>query len=391
MAAPEPFSPDAPDPSPGGCFGTPADLKGKVDFAIVTIKPEELQAIRDQFVDSAFTIVSGARAYAVTEVPVRGGAAAVVAVTRCASQGNGVAQDVARDIITELDPQWLLVVGIAGAAPDSAFTLGDVVLATSMLDFSVEAVKSGQYNEYAVQGREVHPAVENYAAMVSMHAAELGSWNDLKVPSAGDAVRRPLAKPPIELEGKIYAEKEWGDEVRRSVAQHATRSPDRPLVIGTPMASSDKLMKDDELLARWMSIARHIRAVEMESAGIYIAARGRGDARRSYPAMSIRGISDIVGLKRHEAWTRYACESAAAFTYAFVRSGYVRPRARGGVSRAGAEENSTAAGSSARETSGAPQQGPPTDIAVYNYGSVGQQVISHGPVTIHSPVIKKNG
>jgi hypothetical protein len=36
--------------------------------------------------------------------------------------------------------------------------------------------------------------------------------------------------------------------------------------------------------------------------------------------LAIRGISDIVGLKRSEAWTKYACASAAAFTRAFLRT-----------------------------------------------------------------------
>src|SRR5262249_29370227 len=45
-------------------------------------------------------------------------------------------------------------------------------------------------------------------------------------------------------------------------------------------------------------------------------------------AMSIRGISDVVGFRRDERWTRYACDAAAAFALAFVRSGYVKPGAR---------------------------------------------------------------
>ena len=36
--------------------------------------------------------------------------------------------------------------------------------------------------------------------------------------------------------------------------------------------------------------------------------------------LAIRGISDIVGLQRAEAWTRFACASAAAFTRAYLRT-----------------------------------------------------------------------
>ena len=36
--------------------------------------------------------------------------------------------------------------------------------------------------------------------------------------------------------------------------------------------------------------------------------------------LSIRSLSDIVGLKRQDAWTKYACASAAAFTRAYLRT-----------------------------------------------------------------------
>ena len=42
--------------------------------------------------------------------------------------------------------------------------------------------------------------------------------------------------------------------------------------------------------------------------------------RERCPMLAIRGISDIVGLKRSEAWTEFACAAAAAFTRAFLRT-----------------------------------------------------------------------
>jgi len=36
--------------------------------------------------------------------------------------------------------------------------------------------------------------------------------------------------------------------------------------------------------------------------------------------LPIRGISDIVGLKRADAWTKFACAAAAAFARAFLRT-----------------------------------------------------------------------
>lgn len=73
-------------------------------------------------------------------------------------------------------------------------------------------------------------------------------------------------------------------------------------------------MKDPELLIPWLATARNLLAIEMESGGVYRAVRER------CPMLTIRGISDIVGLKRADAWTKYACASAAAFTRAFLRT-----------------------------------------------------------------------
>jgi len=67
-------------------------------------------------------------------------------------------------------------------------------------------------------------------------------------------------------------------------------------------------------LIPWLQAARDLRAIEMESAGVYRALRER------CPMLAIRGISDLVGLRRSEAWTKYACASAAAFTRAFLRT-----------------------------------------------------------------------
>jgi nucleoside phosphorylase len=64
---------------------------------------------------------------------------------------------------------------------------------------------------------------------------------------------------------------------------------------------------------------RQVVAVEMESAGIYKATHGR------VPFLAIRGISDVVGFKRDPDWTAYACETAAAFAQAFLRTQPIKP------------------------------------------------------------------
>lgn len=96
-----------------------------------------------------------------------------------------------------------------------------------------------------------------------------------------------------------------------------------PVVGGRAIASSDRLIKADETLAVWLKLARQVVAVEMESAGIYKATH-----EREVPFLAIRGISDVVGFRRDHEWTPYACETAAAFAQAFLRTRPIPPIAR---------------------------------------------------------------
>ena len=87
-----------------------------------------------------------------------------------------------------------------------------------------------------------------------------------------------------------------------------------PTYADGPIASSDRLVKDPAVLIPLLQTARKVLAVEMESGGVYRAAQERCSM------LAIRGISEIVGLKRADAWTSYASASAAAFTRAFLRT-----------------------------------------------------------------------
>ena len=66
----------------------------------------------------------------------------------------------------------------------------------------------------------------------------------------------------------------------------------------------------------------------MELPGVFEAVRSvRGDR----PVLAIRGISDIVGFRRHPDWTEYACHVAASFAKAFLTSGllHIPPKPKG--------------------------------------------------------------
>ena len=117
------------------------------------------------------------------------------------------------------------------------------------------------------------------------------------------------------FEGKhTTTEIDWNESITKALAKHAERN--RLFATARRIASSDRLIKDPELLQQWRRVLKSVAAVEMESAGVYLLCQ-----RNSLPFLAIRGISDIVGWKRDEAWTLYACQTAAAYTKMLVGAG----------------------------------------------------------------------
>src|SRR5262249_30721874 len=222
-----------------------------------------------------------------------------------AEQGGGAVQLVATDLLEELLPRWLLVVGIAGGRPAAEFGPGDVVISTRIYDFSVEAVLQDGVREYSLAGCSLHPQAESAAANLPALRERIRDWNS---PKSVREKRPALVLTDDRLEGPD----DWQKAVKKFLSEQVGKK--RPIVVPGPIASSDRLVRNPELLQVWLRLTRHVYAVEMESAGIYRTAHAR-----QVPFLAIRGISDIVGLKRDDRrWTKYACYSAAAFTRAFV-------------------------------------------------------------------------
>jgi hypothetical protein len=133
----------------------------------------------------------------------------------------------------------------------------------------------------------------------------------------------PLFSPNQDQDTAFYGDADFRAEVARRVN---TRFPNGtrnggPLVWPGPCANGNLLVKDSALLKEWESSARQIVDMETELAGVYEAARSAG--RQNYPLLAIRGLSDVVGLRRNPDWTDYACQTAAGFACSVLRSGFI--------------------------------------------------------------------
>lgn len=291
-----------------------SELRGKIDFGIITIREDEFRAVLERC--PAETLVTGRQRYAVSKIRTINEDDYLVASVRCIEQGNAQSQNVAKNLIEDLDPQWILLVGIAGSVPSLDYTLGDVILSSRLHDFcisaSIENSNQQVTQQFSVAGGPMHPDVQKLLAHLPALEPFLDGWN------SAESIK--FSRPKISASPKnLFGDPEWQKKVRDSLRKYfGTKSIRKvPEFFTRPTASSDTLVKNTQLVSQWLDATRQIAGIEMELAGVYQAA---WDSHK--PVLAIRGISDVVGFKRSDEWTSYACHTAAAFTLALLR---VRP------------------------------------------------------------------
>lgn len=278
--------------------------KGKVDAIVVTMRQaDEFPAVLKRFPPER--TIQGKRRYNFCRVWTPTGKRNLLVATLRVDQGEGEAIAATRDVIDDLDPGMILLVGIAGGAPGEV-ALGDVIFGSHVYDLTVHAVETDQSRSFSEKGGPMHEAVRR----------RIGNLIVDLPPHLGDLKLPPL--PPLDYSAPVVGEaaakvmkllkKRYGDP---------PVAPAHPFFTDGPIASSDGRIQDPKLVELWQGTMRHMLAIEMELAGVY---RGARNAEKETPVLSIRAISDIVGLTRDGSWTEYAAETAAAYALAFLRT-----------------------------------------------------------------------
>ena len=256
---------------------------GAVDFAIISIREDEFEAVLDRVGRETHW---ERRPDATTELiynhcTVPGPTPRTVAALRCLEEGSSDAQYMAHELIRQLDPSWILVVGTASGVASGRLSLGDVAISSRIHDFRVEAVLGDGQRSHDIRGGAIDPVVSGVIANLPGMKAKLGPWFELG-----------LDRPATD-----------GDTMGR-----------QPIARAVSIASSDRWVESAELVRVWKQAAMTAEAVDMASAGVYRATHGRK------PFVAIRGISAIISVEASPAWTHYACHAAAAFARALIRA-----------------------------------------------------------------------
>jgi nucleoside phosphorylase len=290
------------------------ELRGQIHFGIITVKSEEFQAVHNAF-DHWEDVEGGDHTYFITRVQTRAGHERTVSLVRLLEQGQDVAQKVTRDLIEDLNPKWIMLVGIAGGLPDNEYSLGDVLLASRIHDFAVSAARQDAPPQFNLKGGAVHTEVAKLLEAIHGFDANFSGWNT----PVSIGMEKPNIEPPRRPDKRFYGEPEWKRKVLESLRRNfpSGTSPRPPKYYVAPSATSNTLVKDTSIVAQLTDAARAVSTVEMELGGAYLAAQ-------NVPLLAIRGLSDIVGFKRDHDWTEYACKTAAALARALIISDVIR-------------------------------------------------------------------
>lgn len=282
------------------------EIRGRVDAVILTIRADERGAVDERV--GPLEQYTGRRTYRVGRLSAEG-KHITVALYRLPEQGNSAAQAASADVILDLNPTLIVLVGIAGAVPSPEFTLGDVLVATRIVDLRVQALVPKSLPELSVRSESVHAALADRIS----NLIEPSDW------SSHSSISYPRPQIPLTSD-RFTADEEWTKKVRDYLEPHV-HAPRAPRYLSAEIASSDSLIKDAGIVKHWLQAVRKLEGFEMEAAGVMAAA---SQTHVHYPVLVVRGISDIVGYRRDPEWTAYACHSAAAFAVALLRSGQLR-------------------------------------------------------------------
>ena len=233
-----------------------AELKSRVDFGLITIREDESQAVLKRLPTKA--LYKGKQTYSISTLLTSNGDEYVIASVRCLEQGNQQAQSVAQRLIDDLDPQWLLLVGIAGCIPDPDYTLGDVILASRLHDFCVSARFENGASQFNVRGGPMHPDVQNLLASLPFIEPLLGKWNTAR--------RIGSERPKTKLQtDNFYGDDAWQDKTRTSLkGSFCPKSKRKSRRFSQGRLHQATLWLRIQIWSKVATIERHVAGVEME-------------------------------------------------------------------------------------------------------------------------------
>jgi len=264
-------------------MGTNLSQVGSPDFALITVIPEELEAVREAF-ELDQRITKGDRDYYTGWVNSPNGSKFVIAC-RCEDRSNLPSYGLTSSLITHWAPRNILVVGIAGGVRKQGASLGDVATSDAIAYSEIEKESPGIFQDRSIPLESPSSWLRKLVTRIQEDPKE---YSGPKIPRPD---RNPQRKSRI-IPGLILA----GEKLQSNPhSSHLARL----------------LVKYDKAIA-----------IEMESGGV---ARAVYDSKAPIKIhlLVIRGISDLVDAPGNQSardkWKVYAAKAAATLALAVVK------------------------------------------------------------------------
>jgi nucleoside phosphorylase len=257
-----------------------------VDFLIITTHSEERDAILSKLSRWHKLPPSNddIRFYYQSELPVHftDGTSGIYRVIIMSYHGSGrlAAANATSDAIRRWHPRYILLVGIAGGIPNEQIQIGDIIIVDQVTDYELQKL-TPEGNQLLWEIYRASPRL-----IEACKHMDSDSWKILI------DVNRP--------------------------------NPGNTRCFYGPVASGDKFIALDDILLHYKRYWPTILGVEMEAGGVASAAFHSADKPEFF---MVRGVSNLVyedkSLQEVDQWRNYACDAAAAYVIALLRSGPV--------------------------------------------------------------------
>lgn len=296
---------------------------------ILSVTPAERRAVRDCFTfknrvtGSAFTVMETGH----LETS-RGTDLEIIHVSEVIEeQGRMFGSEMFDKIADNLDLRLLLLVGIAGGFPIAEFTLGDVIIPSSILDLTRMKVRSSATSpkfEQFVLGEVSEGSREAIVTCGALSETEpnLDGWNSELI---GDVRPHLEVDPRLEQNCSEWYRKRIDDSLKSRCPDGYSEAHPR-FGIGE-VISADVNNKDPDLAEEWMKRHEDVVANEMELGGIMRSIKRRKEDGKPVPSiLPLKAISDIPGFVKNDTHVNYACACSAKLAKSIVvKSGIFDP------------------------------------------------------------------
>lgn len=258
----------------------------RVDFVLITALPEERDAVLAKL--PAYHKLSPTnediRTYFQADLPITfpdSSTGQYRVVVMCLSgMGRLQSATATADAIRQWHPRYVMLIGIAGGIAARNVQIGDILISDQIVDYELQKLTS------------VGPEIR---------------WE----------VQR--AEPRLLNACINYQDESWQELI--NVERPRRGRPNRHI---GPIASGDKVIAFGKILTRYQDVWLKLLGVEMEAAGVATAAFQASDRPGFF---MVRGVSDLAdedkGSSHVVKWRSYACDAAASFAIALLKSGPV--------------------------------------------------------------------